>query len=358
MARRKPTDLNLLPGLFDDLEPAVHVPAVKNPVRKASAKVSADQMRGPRIVGDAGYSSAQMPADAPPVPAPIAPIEDVAPTEKLFFMSFGSGSSGNCAYLGTSNGGVLIDAGVDPTKVAAALLRKGVDMSAVAGIIMTHDHGDHVRYAYTFVRRFRHLRIYCTPKTLNGMLRRHNLSRRIKDYHQPVFKEFLFHLGAFAITPFDVSHDGTDNVGYMLEASGHRFVVATDMGMITERADYYMRLANHLMIEANYDMGMLMKGSYPEYLKARIIGATGHMDNIATSAYLSQIHTGRLRHIFLCHLSNDNNTPAIALETVKSALVAKGVTVGDFSGELPQRDADVQLMPLPRYDNTPLIVLR
>ncbi|MDE5968652.1 MAG: MBL fold metallo-hydrolase, partial [Muribaculaceae bacterium] len=228
----------------------------------------------------------------------------------------------------------------------------------VGGIILTHDHGDHVRYAYSLLRANRHLRLYCTPKTLNGILRRHSISRRIKDYHQPIFKEFPFHLGPFSITPFEVSHDGTDNVGFFIEGSNQTMAIATDMGYVTPRADFYLRQANHMMIEANYDMKMLLNGTYPEYLKARIMGRSGHMDNVATAQYLAEIYNPALRSIFLCHLSHDNNTPEIALQTITSALTEAGVNVTPLTGAHLADDSTVQLSALPRFEATAAIILR
>ena len=145
---------------------------------------------------------------------------------KLQFASFGSGSSGNCSYLGTSDGGVLIDAGVDPDHVFESLRRNGVTPSMIKGIVLTHDHADHIRYAYTIVRRYKHLRIYCTPRLMSGVLRHRCISRRIKEYQENVFKEIPFKLGEFTFTAFEVSHDATDNMGFMIEAEGKRFVVA------------------------------------------------------------------------------------------------------------------------------------
>ena len=114
---------------------------------------------------------------------------DVLPeVKKLSFISFGSGSSGNCSYVGDGNTGLLIDAGVDFNTVVAELGRNGIPMNRVKGILLTHDHSDHVRFVYSFVRKYRHMAVYCTPRVLNGMLRRHSISNRIKDYHHPLLK--------------------------------------------------------------------------------------------------------------------------------------------------------------------------
>lgn len=311
-----------------------------------------------RAPHERGMSGGEIFDPAASLPDNITPMVSTTPVTTLRYISFGSGSSGNCSYLGNDRFGILIDAGVDPDKIYAELERNSIDIHSIGGIILTHDHGDHVRYAYTIVRRNRHIRIYCTPATLNGMLRRHNISRRIKDYHQPIFKEFPFHLSDFVITPFEVSHDGSDNVGFFISGGEHKFVVATDMGVITPRADNYIRQANHLMIETNYDLNMLINGRYPEYLKARIMAAKGHMDNAATAKYLKEIYTPSLHNIFLCHLSHDNNTPEIALNAVRTSLETLGITTGDGSGSIESRDADVQVSALPRFDSTGVIILR
>ncbi len=276
----------------------------------------------------------------------------------LRFISFGSGSSGNCSYVGTETGGILVDAGVDVDNVFDTLKANGVTPNMVKGVCLTHDHSDHIRYAYGIARKYNHIRIYCTNRALNGILKRHNVSRRIKEYHQPIFKEIPFKLGDFTITAFDVPHDGLDNSGFFIEYGGNNFAIATDLGQVTERARHYMSQAHYLVIEANYDLDMLENGPYPEYLKNRIKLSTGHLDNVDTAKFVSEMYSKDLKNIFLCHLSNDNNTPEKAVAVVKHALEEKGVTVGDAKGTLEDRNKDLQLMALPRYDSSAWFVLR
>lgn len=277
------------------------------------------------------------------------------PRHTLRFISFGSGSSGNCSYIGTPECGLLIDAGVDNNFVNAELARNGIDIRTIKGILLTHDHADHVRYSYAIIRRNPGMLLYSTPRTLEGMLRRHNISRRIKDLHSPIFKEHDYLFDDIRVTPFETSHDGTDNVGFCVRLGELVFVVATDMGVITERADYYMRQANALMIEANYDEEMLSTGHYPEYLKARIRSATGHMDNAATARYITETYRPGLRHIFLCHLSHDNNTPETAMATVINAL--RSVSIVPAASPADIRSGTVYLTPLPRFKSSELYVL-
>lgn len=275
--------------------------------------------------------------------------------DAILFMSFGSGSSGNCSFIGDlSHGGFLVDAGIDIKTVSEALLRVGISMEQVRGICLTHDHNDHVRFVYSFVRKYPHMRIYCTPKVLSGILRRHNISRRIRDYHKPIYKEFPFgidRLDCFEITAFDVSHDGSDNCGFFIRHGNGTFTIATDLGCITPRVDYYMKKANFIMIESNYDAIMLKNGRYPVYLKARIAAQNGHLDNELTASFLNTILTKQLSNIFLCHLSRDNNRPDIAFSCVMGALSNHDDIL---SGKYPLPQINV----LPRYECSTLFTLR
>lgn len=276
----------------------------------------------------------------------------------LYFCSFGSGSSGNSCYLGTAEGGLIVDVGIRAEELERGLGANGVSMKHVKGVLLTHDHSDHVKYVYALLRNHRHLKLFCTNRVLNGMLRKHSISKRIKEYHVPIFKEIPFKMLDFEITAFDVPHDGSDNMGFSVEFDSRRFVIATDLGEVTDRARYYMSRATYLMIEANYDANMLRMGRYPEYLKARIAGGNGHLDNRQTAAFLKEILTPGLNHIFLCHLSKDNNSPQIALRTVREALESRGIKVGNAMETMEDRKADVQLAALPRFDMTRLFVFR
>lgn len=272
--------------------------------------------------------------------------------DKLHFISFGSGSSGNSCYIGTPSGGIVIDAGIRSDIIEDTLRNHGVDMRHVKGLLLTHDHSDHVRFSYNLLRNNRHLSMYCTPRVLNGLLKRHNISKRIKEYHTPIFKEIPFKIAGMEITAFEVPHDGSDNMGFSIEYGDRRFVLATDLGMVEDRARHYMSLANYLVIESNYDSDMLRTGRYPEYLKARIRARNGHLDNRDTAAFLSEIAGPTLKYIFLCHLSKDNNTPEKALTEVREALLRKGYRVGQGNDTLEDKQCDLQLMALPRYDAT------
>lgn len=295
---------------------------------------------------------------------PVNPVN-----RHINFISFGSGSSGNSCYLGITEdgkkkGGVIVDAGVKAEDIMDTLHENGVPMSLVHGILLTHDHSDHVKYAYQLLKANRHMRLYCTNRVLNGLLRRHGISRLIKNYHVPIFKEIPFKVAGFEVTAFDVPHDGSDNMGFSLLYDNRNFVLATDMGSVSERARYYISRAHYLVIESNYDLRMLREGKYPEYLKARIQNpGLGHMDNRETSKFLREMLESQgservLQYVFLCHLSKDNNNPEIALECVRAGLNDAGLIVGTACNTQADRNADIQLMALPRFEPSRWFVFR
>ena len=292
----------------------------------------------------------------------------------LCFMSFGSGSSGNCAYLGTPRGGILIDAGIrEPVKYHRkkknperqdvltldqafdALERNGVSPDMVKGVLLTHAHQDHMRCLYPAVTRCK-CSVFCTMGVMSQMVQRCRISSRIHDHHVPIFKEIPFRIMDMEITAFETSHD-VKSVGFDIEYEGEHFVVATDMGVITERAAYYMSRANYLMIECNYDREMLLHGSYSQMLKDRVMGEKGHLDNEVAANFVAEHYHEGLHYAFLCHLSKDNNTEEIALTTMRQALESRGLSVGDGSNAASQNSRDIQICALPRYTSSEWFVL-
>ncbi len=292
----------------------------------------------------------------------------------LCFISFGSGSSGNCAYLGTPRGGILIDAGIrEPVKYHRkkknperqdvltldqafdVLEHNGITPDMIKGVLLTHAHQDHMRCLYAAVSRC-HCSVYCTMGVMGQMLQRCRISSRIRDHHVSIFKEIPFRVLDMEITAFETSHD-VKSVGFSIEYEGERFVVATDMGIITERAAHYMSRANHLMIECNYDLKMLVEGHYPQMLKDRVMGEKGHLDNKVAAQFVAEHYHEGMQYVFMCHLSKDNNTEATALATMREALESRNITIGDGSNAASQSSRDVQLCVLPRYNASDFYIL-
>jgi phosphoribosyl 1,2-cyclic phosphodiesterase len=163
-------------------------------------------------------------------------------------------------------------------------------------------------------------------------------SRRIVEKEKP------FLIRDFSITAFEVPHDSSDNVGYLVEFGNHTFTFATDVGHITETVSAYMSKANHLVIEANYDEEMLKSGSYPPFLKERVSSPTGHLSNREAADFLATHYHPRLKNIWLCHLSRDNNHPELAYKTVDIRLFNEGIRVGkDVSLTILKRSTPSEL---------------
>ena len=292
----------------------------------------------------------------------------------LCFISFSSGSSGNCAYLGTPRGGILIDAGIrEPVKyhrkkknperqdvptldqIFVELERNGVSRDMVKGVLLTHAHQDHMRCLYPAVSACR-CSVFCTMGVMSQMLQRCRISSRIQDHHVPIFKEIPFRILDMEITAFETFHD-VKSVGFSIEYEGERFVIATDMGVISERAAHYMSRANYLMIECNYDREMLVNGRYTQMLKDRVMGEKGHLDNAVAAQFVADNYHDGLRYVFMCHLSQDNNTEEIATATMRQALMARGLSVGDGSNSASQSSCDIQICALPRYTSSCFYIL-
>ncbi|WP_321480198.1 MBL fold metallo-hydrolase [uncultured Bacteroides sp.] len=256
---------------------------------------------------------------------------------KVKFISLGSGSSGNCYYLGTATYGILIDAGIGIRSIKRALKEVNISMDSIRGVFVTHDHADHIKAVGNLGEKL-HIPIYATALTHQGINKSYCVTEKLSTSVRYLEKETSTQIEDFKITAFEVPHDGTDNVGYCIEIDGKTFSFLTDLGEITPIAAHYICQANYLIIEANYDDEMLRMGAYPAYLKERISGPRGHMCNAETADFLAENITEKLRYIWLCHLSKDNNHPELAYKTVEWKLKNKGVIPGK----------DVQLLALKR----------
>ena len=237
----------------------------------------------------------------------------------LQFLSLASGSSGNCYYLGTEDYGILIDAGKGVRTIKKVLREYGIPFEKIVALCITHDHADHIKAAGTLGEKFG-IPIYTTETIKNGMNRNYCMVDKVYSAHRAIIKEVPFKIRDFTITAFEVPHDGSDNVGFLVTYGNLHFAFATDLGTITPTADKYLRQANYLVIESNYDEAMLQHGTYPPHLKRRILADNGHMDNARTADYLARIYTPELRNIFLCHLIAYHNHNDLAYKTIVNRL--------------------------------------
>lgn len=257
---------------------------------------------------------------------------------KVQFMSLGSGSSGNCYYLGTEDEGILVDAGIGIRTIRKTLKERAIRMEKIRAIFITHDHADHIKSAGQLAHNF-NIPVYTTAKIHEGMRRSYCMMVK-PDIDHTLFieKECPKQVGAFEVTCFEVPHDGTDNVGYCIRIGDKTFSFLTDIGHITETAARYIAQANYLILEANYDEAMLWTGPYPRHLKERISSPTGHLCNTDNAQFIASHFPKGLKYLWLCHLSKDNNRPELALKAVETALAEQGIVNG----------RDVSVIPLQR----------
>jgi len=244
------------------------------------------------------------------------------------FISLGSGSSGNCYFLGVGDYGILIDAGISARAIRKRLKDVDIDLSQVMAVFVTHDHGDHIKSLGVLAEKG-NIPIYATRQVHAGIDKSHYVSPHLPaDCVKYLEKQTPLQFRDFLIESFEVPHDGTDNVGYRIEAEGKVFCFLTDLGEITPLVASYAVDANYLIIESNYEEEMLRMGRYPQYLKDRISSTHGHLSNQVTARFLAENFSPRLKYIWLCHLSADNNHPELAYKATELALQEKGVLVG------------------------------
>lgn len=248
---------------------------------------------------------------------------------RIRFLSLSSGSSGNCYYLGTEEEGLLIDAGISARRIKKCLTENGIDLTTIKGVCITHDHADHIK-ATGYLGERMGKPIYVTKTALEGMNRNWRMSEKIYTAHRFIFKEISFNLAGFEITPFEVPHDGHDNVGFLIKRGDWSMAFATDLGRITPTVKRFITQAKYLVIESNYDAEMLRNGKYNYFLKRRILGENGHLCNSVTANFLAENFANCcFKKIFLCHISNENNTPELALKITTDTLINNGIKVGE-----------------------------
>lgn len=245
----------------------------------------------------------------------------------LIFRSLASGSSGNCYYLGTLERGILIDAGISARLIQKHLRSMGLDFANIMGVLVTHDHADHIRAVGTLGERV-NLPIYSTRLIHEGIDRNYGVREKLKTSRRYFEKGTEWTLGDLTINTFGISHDSTECVGYVIDYEGQRFMIATDCGEPNADLEAYIRTANHIVIEANHDEHLLLNGPYPTYLKQRILSPTGHQSNATCGELLARNYHEGLRNIWLCHLSLENNDPEVAYNTVAGKLQEIGVIPG------------------------------
>ena len=240
----------------------------------------------------------------------------------MTFCTLASGSSGNATYIGFEGMHFLVDAGLSGKRTVNALQRIGVDR--LHGIFVTHEHTDHISGVGVLARRFG-LDVYASPLTWR-YLSRHDRVGPISDAQIKIIDPgCAIHINETKILAFNVPHDASEAVGYSFECKNTKIVVATDLGEKTDTVVSEMKGAKLILLESNHDPEMLKKGRYPADLKRRVAGSRGHLSNAAAGMILAEVVVSNYTHVHLAHLSEENNSPMLAYDTVDRILDANGV---------------------------------
>lgn len=236
----------------------------------------------------------------------------------LNFCSLYSGSSGNSLFIETSHTKLLIDAGVSSKKIENALLNVNVEPSNIDGILVTHEHIDHVQGLGTFSKKF-NLPVFVNQETLDAMPKQRD---KIDSNNIRTFKiSDKFSIGDLEIKPFSIPHDATNPCGFNIWKEDKKISIATDIGHMTNDILKHLEESLFIMLEANYDPEVLRCSSYPFNLKSRIAGPTGHLSNEIAGKTISYLLKSGLKNAMLGHLSKESNFPELAYQTVMDELI-------------------------------------
>ena len=248
----------------------------------------------------------------------------------LTYTTLASGSSGNCALVCCGGTRLLLDAGISARRITTALKGLGVDPASLGGVLVTHEHSDHISGLATLTKQLG-LPVYATAPTLRQLCYRIPFLERLCRDFAPGDG---FPVGELWVTSFPTSHDAACSVGYTLAGDGSKLASATDLGRLTPEVLNAVRGCDLLVCESNHDVDWVRSGPYPYYLKERILGDRGHLSN-EMGAELAALAAERA--VVLAHLSSENNTPARARDVAARRLSAAGVD--------PERDLSLTVAP-------------
>ena len=256
---------------------------------------------------------------------------------RMRFCPIASGSNGNCLYIGTQSAHLLLDAGISGINVQKGLSSLNINGNMLDGIFVTHEHADHLAGVGVLSRRF-NLPVFATKRVWRYIENVSNLGDISRDNKRVLESDVPLTIKDITVKPFHVPHDAAETLGYTFESRGLKAAVATDLGHAPESVAENIGGADILLLESNHDVRMLKSGRYPPELKERVLGEYGHLSNADAGLLLSRVAGARLKHVFLGHLSAENNTPLIALDTVSRVLLANGIAPNeDFGLHIAQR---------------------
>ena len=259
------------------------------------------------------------------------------------FCSLYSGSSGNSLFVETPNTKLLIDAGVSSKKIETALKSIDVDPSSLDGILITHEHTDHVQGLGTFSRKF-DLPVFVNSKTLDAMPKQKD---KIPEKNIKTFEvNDKFSINDLDIKSFSIPHDAANPCGFSILKGDKKISIATDIGHMTNSIIKNLEESLFVLLEANYDPEVLKCSSYPFNLKNRIAGPTGHLSNEMAGKTISYLLKSGLKNAILGHLSKESNFPELAYQTLIDELISNNYDENALSLLVAPRDEHSKIIEL------------
>lgn len=240
-----------------------------------------------------------------------------------FYYSAASGSSGNCGVWQAGGTAILIDLGVSVRALKTALRTVDLDIPSLAGVVLTHEHIDHIKGLATFVKHY-DLPIYATFGTAAAILQK---TPQAEKNLRPFAGGEAFSIGALQVQSLPISHDAAEPVAYRIDGGGHRLGYVTDTGFLPEEVRLAVSGCDTVVLESNHDVDMLRNGPYPPYLQARIHGTHGHLSNEDCAKGAAALVKSGAKRLILAHLSEKNNNPLTALRCTQRALKGADCTV-------------------------------
>ena len=248
-------------------------------------------------------------------------------TSEMYFCPLYSGSSGNSLFCQYGNTRLLIDAGKNGKTIEAALNQIGVEMETISGILITHEHSDHIAGAGILARRY-HVPLYATGETWRAMMGK--IGKLAPDLRREVTAGHAFYLGDIGVAPFSIPHDAADPVGYRLWGGNVSISTATDLGHFSDEVFRQICGSDLVLLESNHDPDMLKANpNYSAVLKKRILGEYGHLSNQTCAEALLRLIAGGTGNVILGHLSGENNTPVLARRVSEAAMAREGIKAGE-----------------------------
>jgi len=247
----------------------------------------------------------------------------------LFITSLNSGSNGNCYYVGNKNEAILVDAGISCRTIERRLKNLNLNILNIQGIFISHEHTDHIKGVETISRKY-NLPIFISELTYK------NSGLRLDEENMIFFSgEDTLEIGKLKVHPFSKIHDAADPYSFYVTDGEVNIGVFTDIGRCTEDFTEWFSLCHAAFLEANYDEVMLASGAYPDHLKKRISGGSGHLSNAIAHKLFCEHRSDYLSHLILSHLSQNNNKPEIVETLFKSNCGNVNIIVASRHQETP-----------------------